>query len=133
MLTLFTGSASRTCDGVSRRDFVRAGFLGLGGPPPPWLLQTRAQAAAVDPKFVRDKAVILVFCGGGISHIESFNPNMDGPEQSRSITGEVRSSLTGVTFGGTFPLLARLAHKGAVVRSFRHPIGNHDQAISHVL
>jgi hypothetical protein len=133
MLTLSAGPAHRTCDGVSRRDFVRAGFLGLGGLTLPWLLQTKAQAAQAEPKFVRDKAVILVFCGGGISHIESFNPNVEGPEQSRSITGEVKSSLSGVTFGGTFPMLAKLAHKGAVVRSFRHPVGAHDQAISHVL
>ena len=89
MLTLSAGPAHRTCDGVSRRDFVRAGFLGLGGLTLPWLLQTKAQAAQAEPKFVRDKAVILVFCGGGISHIESFNPNVEGPEQSRSITGEV--------------------------------------------
>ena len=34
---------------------------------------------------------------------------------------------------GTFPLLARHAHRAAFVRSFRHPVGNHEQAISHVL
>jgi hypothetical protein len=133
MLTLYPGPSSRTCDGVSRRDFVRAGFLGLGGLTLPWLLRAKAEAAAVEPKYVRDKAVILVFCGGGLSHIESFNPNMDGPEPSRSLTGEVKSSLAGVTLGGTFPLLAKLAHKSAIVRNFRHPVGAHDQAISHVL
>ena len=58
---------------------------------------------------------------------------MDGPEPSRSITGEVKTTLTGVTFGGTFPLLARQAEKMAIGRSFRHPVGAHVQAISHVL
>src|SRR5262249_38653785 len=52
---------------------------------------------------------------------------------SRSITGEVKTTLPGVTFGGTFPLLAKHAKRMAVVRSFRHPIANHPQAISHVL
>lgn len=128
MLSLTTGRYSANCDGSTRRDFLRAGSLVLGGLTLPWLNQLRA-----DTGFVRDRSVILVFLGGGASHIETFNPNMDGPEQSRSVTGEVKTSLTGVTIGGTFPLLAKLADRMAIVRNFRHPIGNHDQAISHVL
>src|SRR5688572_16547721 len=128
MLTLSTGATARTCDGATRRDFVQAGLLGLGGLSLPWLLEARARAAATaDAPFVRDKAVILVFLAGGASHIETFNPNMDGPEASRSVTGEVKTALPGVTFGGTFPLLAARAKRMAVVKSFRHPVGNHEQ------
>src|SRR5262249_4688837 len=71
--------------------------------------------------------------GGGASHIETFNPNMDGPEQSRSVIDEVKTALPGVTFGGTFPELAKHAKHAVIVRSFKHPVGNHEQAISHVL
>src|SRR5262245_4074993 len=131
MLTLYTGSSTRDCSGLSRRNFLRAGMLGLGGLSLPWLLRAKAQAA--DPSFVKDKAVVLVFLGGGASHIETFNPNMDGPEQSRSITGEVKTPLPGITFGGTFPLLANHVKQMVIVKSFRHPVGNHEQAISHVL
>jgi len=119
MLTLHT----------TRRDFLQAGTLALGGLALPTLLR----AAAAEPSFVKDKAVVVVFLGGGVSHIESFNPNMDGPEQTRSVTGEVQTTLPGVTFGGTFPELAKLAKHMAIVRSFKHPVGNHEQAISHVL
>ena len=97
MLTLTTGHAAATCDGSTRRDFLRAGSLALGGLTLPWLNAVRASSA----DFVRDRAVIFLFLGGGASHIETFNPNMDGPEQSRSLTGEVKSSLPGVTLGGT--------------------------------
>src|SRR5262245_16757472 len=131
MLTLFSGSA-RDCAGHTRRDFLRVGSLALGGLSLPWLLGARARAAA-EPNFVKDRAVVMVFLGGGASHIETFNPNMDGPEESRSITGEVKTTLPGVTFGGTFPELAKLAKHAVVVKSFKHPIGNHEQAISHVL
>ena len=79
-------------------------MLGLGGLTLPWLLETRAGAAALQPGFVRDKAVVLIYLAGGASHIETFNPNMDGPEPSRSVTGEVKTPLPGVTLGGTFPL-----------------------------
>jgi uncharacterized protein (DUF1501 family) len=129
MLTLHTGGRNRDCAGQTRRDFVRAGLLGLGGLSLPWLLRARAAEAP----YVKDRAVVLVFLAGGASHIETFNPNMDGPEQSRSITDEVKTTLPGVTFGGTFPELAKHAGDMAIVRSFRHPVGNHEQAISHVL
>jgi hypothetical protein len=134
MLTLTTTSAARDCAGHTRRDSLRAGSLALGGLSLPWLLDARARAAAAgEPGYVRDRSVVMVFLGGGASHIETFNPNMDGPEQSRSITGEVKTTLPGVTFGGTFPELAKLAKHAVVVKCFRHPIGNHEQAISHVL
>ena len=133
MLTLVSGSGSRDCGGLSRRDFLRAGTLGLGSLTLPWLLRARAEAAASEPRFVRDRAVVLIFLAGGASHIETFNPNMDGPEQSRSVTGEAKTTLPGITLGGTFPLLARHANKLAAVRCFRHPVGSHDQAIHHVL
>jgi hypothetical protein len=129
MLTLDTGGC-RDCSGLSRRNFLRAGALALGGLSLPWLLRARA---AGDPGFVKDRAVVLIFLGGGASHIETFNPNMDGPEPSRSLTDKVKTPLPGVTFGGTFPELARHAKKAVIVRSFKHPIGNHEQAISHML
>ena len=113
--------------------FSRAGFLGLGGLTLPWLLRTRAEAAALNADFVRDKAVVLVFLAGGASHIETFNPNMDAAEPYRSLTGEVKTTLPGVTLGGTFPGLAKHARKMAIVRSFKHRVGSHEQAIVHVL
>src|SRR5438045_1363592 len=110
MLTLLQSQGRRDCEGHSRRDFLKAGMLGLGGLSLPWLLQNKAQATTTGHDYVRDKSVIFIFCAGGLSHIESFNPNMGAPEASRSMTGEVQTTLPGVTFGGTFPLLARHAH-----------------------
>ncbi len=133
MLTLFSGQSQRDCAGLSRRDFLQAGLLGLGGLSLPWLLRARALASSSGPGFVRDKAVVLVFLAGGASHIETFNPNMDAPEPYRSMTGEVKTTLPGISLGGTFPLLARHAKKMALVRSFRHPVADHVRAISHVL
>jgi uncharacterized protein (DUF1501 family) len=134
MLRLLTGPGCRDCSGLSRRDFLRVGALGVAGLTLPGLLRARALAAAGDRHdFVRDKSVVLLYLSGGASHIETFNPNMDAPAPYRSLTGEVKTSLPGVTFGGTFPMLAKWAHKMAVVRSFRHPIADHEAAHLHVL
>ncbi|MFO0871273.1 MAG: DUF1501 domain-containing protein [Pirellulales bacterium] len=134
MLTLCSSSARGDDAGWTRRNFLRIGALGLGGWTLPDLLRIRAAArGAAGTEFVRDKSVVLLFLGGGASHIETFNPNLTAPAPYASVTGEVATSLPGVTLGGTFPGLARLAHRLAIVRSFQHPIADHVAAIIHVL
>src|SRR5438046_1528728 len=111
MFTLQSTTGRRDCQGTTRRDFVKAGVLGLGGLTLPWLLEKKAQAAATGSGFVKNKSVILIFLGGGASHIETFNPNMAAPAPYSSVTGAVRTNIPGVYLGGTFPLLARHADK----------------------
>ena len=43
---------------------------------------------------------------------------MTAPREVRSITGEIKTKLPGVTFGSTFPRLAAMADKFTVVRSY---------------
>jgi hypothetical protein len=132
MLTLHTGT-TRDCSGLARRDFVRAGILGIGALALPQLLATRAAAKAAGKTYVRDRSIVLLFLGGGASHIETFNPNLDAPAPFSSMTGEVKTKVPGLTLGGTFPQLAEHAQNLAVVRSFSHDNGNHPKAIIHVL
>ena len=96
-------------------------------------LKSQLAAAGQSASYIRDKAVVLLFLSGGASHIETFDPKMSAPDGVRSITGEVKTSLPGVTFGGSFPLMARLANRMAIVRSFQHSVGDHERAIRHVL
>jgi uncharacterized protein (DUF1501 family) len=134
MLALLTDCRNRDCAGLTRRDFIRIGALGLGSLALPGMLAARAKAAAAGQNdFVRDKSVVLLFLAGGASHIETFDPHIDAPSEIRSITGEVPTSLPGITFGGTFPRLAKLAHKMAVIRSFSHTVTDHAKAIEHML
>ena len=132
MLTVFSGPNHRDCDGASRRDFLRVGALSLGSLTLPSLLATRAAAIDAD-SFVKDKAVVLLYLSGGASHIETFDPKMNAPDGTRSVTGEEKTNIPGVTFGGTFPRLAKHADKLAVVRSFTHKVGSHEAAHVHVL
>ena len=133
MLIIQSRRRARDCDGLSRRDFIQAGTLALGSLSLPLLLQARASATSAGKDYVRDKSVVLLFLSGGASHIETFNPNMSVPAPYHSVTGEVQTTIPGITFGGTFPGLAQHAKDAAIVRSFQHPIGGHVQAISHVL
>jgi hypothetical protein len=108
----------------SRRSFLRVGTLGMGGSA--LSLPQFLAAQALHPGLVKDRSVVFLFMHGGPSQTETFDPKMDQPSGIRSATGEVRTSLPGVTFGATFPRLAALAHKLAIVRSFTTGTGAHD-------
>jgi hypothetical protein len=109
-----------------RRDFLQVGGLGLGGLQLTSIFQSRANAATLVSPIVKDKAVIFLFLHGGPSQTETFDPKMTAPVGIQSATGEVQTTIPGVTFGGTFPRLSTLANKVSIVRSFATGDGNHD-------
>ena len=87
----------------NRRDFLRAGAFGLSGRTLPWWLAQKAKATETDRyHYVRDKAIVLLFCCGGPSQFETFDPHMEAPAPARSLTGEIKTTIPGVTFGSTF-------------------------------
>lgn len=110
---------------AGRREFLKIGGLTLGGMSLPGLLAAKA-AAAKEGLPVKDKSVIFVFMHGGPSQVETFDPKMTAPAGIASATGELSTTIPGVTFGGTFPKLAELAHRMTIVRSFRTGDGRHD-------
>src|SRR5271163_1729999 len=112
-------------DRFNRRSFLKIGSLALGGLSLAHLLQAKAAAEPRRP-VLKDRSVIFLFLHGGPSQIETFDPKMSAPVESRSATGEVQTRIPGVTFGGTFPKLAALADKVSIVRSFTTGDGNHD-------
>jgi hypothetical protein len=102
---------------LQRRDFLRIGGLGLGGLGLSDLLALKALGAS-KKSLLKDKSVIFLFMHGGPSQFETFDPKMDAPSEIRSVTGEIKTKLPGVTFGSTFERLAGLADKFSIVRSF---------------
>ena len=112
--------------GYSRREFLRIGTLGLGGLSLPHLLGARALAAGNRP-ITTGKSVIFLHLFGGPSQFETFDPKMSAPDGIRSVTGEIATALPGVTFGSSFPQLAKRANQLAVLRSYvpGRDISNH--------
>src|SRR5207237_10865523 len=108
-----------------RRSFLRIGSLALGGLSLPHLLAAKARAADTR-QVLKDKSVVFLFMHGGPPQTETFDPKMGAPSAIRSVTGEIKTSLPGVTYGSTFPQLARLAHKTAVAPSSVTGAGNHN-------
>jgi len=134
MLDIHFGPGERNRQGISRRNFLRVGSLGLGAWSLPQLLAARSMGG-VAPQIDRDTSVVWFWMNGGPSQFETFDPKMNSPVEIRSVTGEVSTKLPGVTFGGTFGKLAQTADKLAVVRSFHVPnqnVSGHSSAAYHV-
>ena len=132
MLRLVTGQKNQRCNGTTRREFLQVGTLALGGLSLPQLLAARAEAAKAG-RAVKDTSIVLLFLTGGPSQIETFDPKMSAPSDYRSVTGEVATEIPGLTFGGTFPQLARLAKRMTIVRSFTHGNADHTGAVNDVM
>jgi hypothetical protein len=108
-----------------RRDFLKIGGLGLGGLTLADLLGSKAKAAS-GASLATGKSVVFLFMHGGPSQVETFDPKMSAPTEIRSATGEVSTTIPGITYGGTFPKLAKLAHRTSIVRSFKTGDGAHN-------
>jgi hypothetical protein len=118
------GPKYRTCDGVSRRGFLRVGFLGLAGLSLADHLRLRA-AAKKQGKPTSDTAVILLWLGGGPSHIDMYDLKPGAPAEFRGDFKPVKSNVPGIDVAEHLPLEARHMDKMAVVRSAAHTNAGH--------
>jgi hypothetical protein len=118
------GPAYRSCDGVTRRTFLRAGFLGLAGLTLADHLRLKAQAQAAG-RPTPDTAVILLWLGGGPSHIDMYDLKPAAPAEFRGEFRPIPTSVPGVQVGEHLPRQARLMHRVSVVRSVTHTNAGH--------
>jgi len=110
--------------GLHRRDMLRIGSLTLGT----GLLANRTPTSAAGTATAHPPAaqsVILLWMGGGVTHIDSFDPKPDAPEEIRGTLTDIATCLPGVRFCETMPQLSRIADQLAVLRTFSHDSNDH--------
>ncbi len=127
-----TGGEYRGCDGVSRRRFLRAGVLGLTGLSLADMLRLRA-ARADTGRPVRDTSVILIWKGGGPSHLDMWDLKPDAPVEYRGEFKPIATNVPGIEVGEHLPLSAKVMDKFAIVRSVTHPDSGHESASHYLL
>lgn len=125
MLTLL-GTERRFCDGISRRDLLKAGSLGLLGTL--FNLPTVSSAALVSTpsRTAKAKSVIFLFLHGGAATQDMFDLKPDAPENIRGEFKPMTTSAAGVQICEHLPRMARWMHKAALVRSVHHSAGSHN-------
>ena len=117
------GSGASDCDGLTRRSFLQAGVLGLGGLTLPGWLQLRAQGAATPAG--QGKSVILIWLSGGPGHMETWDPKPDAPSGFRGPLGSIATNVPGVRLGEFLPMQAQRFDKLAILRTVNHGTGDH--------
>src|SRR5258708_13648585 len=107
------GQPGSTCDGFSRREFLRVGGAGILGVSLADVLRLQASASSAPDSakgksgWGRAKSVILVFLQAGPSHIDIWDPNPDAPSNVRREFKPIKSLVPSLPPNDVLPLLAR--------------------------
>ncbi|MDA1012940.1 MAG: DUF1501 domain-containing protein [Planctomycetota bacterium] len=112
-----------TCDGASRRDFIKAGVLGGAGLTLAGYMQL---AAAGEVKSnATAKRGIFINLTGGPSHMDTFDLKPKAPKEYRGTFNPIQSNVDGIEFSEHLPKLALCADKFAIIRGMSHTLGAH--------
>lgn len=118
MLTLYGNRASRFCDTISRRHFLKIGGLGVGsglinGLSLPQLLQ----AEATQQVGSSHKSVIMVYLPGGPPHLDMYDLKPTAPLDIRGEFNPIKTNVPGIEICELMPRMAQIMDKFSVVRS----------------
>ena len=70
---------------------------------------------------------------GGPSHLETFDPKPDAPQEVRGPLNAIPTNITGIRISECFERTARLMDKIAIVRSMTSPLGEHDLGTQYLM
>ena len=124
-------ATAKRCDGISRRDAIRVGgltALGLGLGDFFHLKNSFAneQPVKLSGESSRAKSCILIWLDGGPTHLETFDPKPNAPEEVRGPFGTIATKLTGVRINECLPLSAMKLDQFSIIRSMTSPLGEHN-------
>lgn len=123
MLTML-GSPRRCCDGITRRETLKAGTLtALGGFGLPQFLQAH-EAGHIGAG--KAKSVILLYLLGGAATQDMWDLKPAAPQEIRGEFKPIDTNVAGIQISEHLPLTASWMHKIALVRSVNHKAGCHN-------
>ncbi len=113
---------------LGRRDFLRIGSLTVGASLLPQGWQVAPAKDRAGGPGGKARSVILLWMGGGVTHIDSLDPKPEAPEDIRGTLKDIATNVPGIRFCESLPCLAGQAKHLAVVRSYSH--GSNDHLLS---
>ena len=125
MLSLL-GRKARLCDGITRREALRVGALGMSGLSLPSLLRAEQQAGIGRST----KSVIMIYMVGAPPHQDMYDLKMDAPSEVRGEFEPIATSVPGIQICEHMPRMAKIMDKCVPLRSvYGSPDGDHDSFI----
>jgi hypothetical protein len=121
MMLHILGNRSQLCDGLSRREMLRAGGLGTLGLSLPMLLHSRAAKAdtAQEKPLGRGtaKSCIILFLMGGPPQHSTWDPKPKAPAEVRGEFGPINTAVPGMQICELLPQTALVADRLAILRA----------------
>ena len=115
------GPSRLFCDGVSRRNFIKIGALGMGGLALPQLLQAEAASGLRRSQ----KAVIMIYLPGGPPHQDTFDLKLDAPSEIRGEFRPIPTNVPGIQICEHLPRIAGITDKLTIIRSISDAVDDH--------
>ncbi len=125
MLTFHGGRGRhrfRRCDGVSRRSFLKAGALGIGG----LTFADLLRAEHANKVGSSQKAIINIHLDGGPPQMDMIDPKPRAPKEIRGDIGSIPTRLPGVHVTELMPKLASILDQCILLRSLVGAASKHD-------
>jgi len=119
MLTILGGNTRTCADTRSRRSFLKAGVLGLGGLTLPDLLRAEAGRSS-------HKAVINIHLDGGPPQMDLIDPKPDAPAEIRGEFDSLATTIPGLHLTELMPKVASIADRFIFLRSLVGSAGQHN-------
>lgn len=113
----------KTCDGNTRRDFLRVGGLSAGAFTLANYLRM-AEAGEVSTS-AKAKAAIFVNLPGGPSHLDTFDLKPEASDEIRGKFSPIETNVPGIRISEHLPKLAQCADKFAILRGVSHTLAAH--------
>jgi len=120
------GTPRRCCDGLTRRETLRAGGLALMGSldlPKLFAAQENAPQRLLTAKA---KNVIVLYLLGGAPTQDMYDLKPHAPADVRGEFNPIHSAVPGIDVCELLPGVARWMHRAAIVRSVNHKAGCHN-------
>src|SRR5262245_6313808 len=124
------GSRKTLCDGISRRDFLHIGGLGVLSVGLSDVLRLQEAQASARPSsgYGKAKACILLFPYGSPPQHETFDPKPDAPAEIQGEMKSIPTRVPGLRICDHLPNIAKIMDRVTVVRSMTHPYPAHGVA-----
>ncbi|HUY35038.1 MAG TPA: DUF1501 domain-containing protein [Pirellulales bacterium] len=118
-----------TARGLSRRKML-ATAAGMYGISLPNFLQLQSLAATRNATLAgKAKSCIILYCWGGMSHLETWDPKPEAPAEVRGEFSPIQTATPGIHISEHMPLLARQTEKLAIIRSIHHDDSAHGRGM----
>jgi hypothetical protein len=119
----------RFCDGVSRRDMLRVGLLGLTGMSlaDHLALADDAQPSSGKPRQTLADSVIFVNLAGGPAHLDTLDMKEGLSSETKSEFSSIGSKIAGLQVCEHLPRIAGIMDQVTLLRGISHTAGDHPQ------